>query len=124
MTEEINGLNKPTSDNSFAVSCDLSFEDGTQPVPFKAEEPGIYEFTNMKLYITLGGKTQEYQAVVKKEYDKFILGTIVIVPTGNIKDYTIVDKIIFSAKGYEDVEFADMSINGNFVNLPDVVMIK
>lgn len=124
MPEDMNETVNPSSENSFAVSCILSFEDGTEPMPFKADEPDVYEFNNMKLHITMGDNTQEYQALVKKEFGKFVLGTMVLVPTGNIKEYAKVDKIIFSAKGYEDIEFVDMPINGNFVNLPAVVMKK
>lgn len=115
----------PTIENSFTVSSYVAFEDRTRPEPYTGAgaEPQLYEYKNLKILVTLRGKTEKFQALVKNEGDNFRVGVTVIV-AGKVKDYEKVDRIIFRAEGYKDVEFTDRPISDNFVNLPMVVMKK
>ncbi|MCL5773745.1 MAG: hypothetical protein M1536_05125, partial [Firmicutes bacterium] len=51
----------PKEGNYLVMSCDLSFEDGAQPELFKekGENPQIYEFKNLRISVTINGKTKE-----------------------------------------------------------------
>jgi len=116
-------ITEPDAAKSLTVNANISFSDGTQPVPYpEANDPNIMIFKNLQVVVDLSREVSIEPGIVRKE-GAYVFGAVVPVQNSPTS-YRELTSITFSAPGYKDVTRRNVPVEKGFVQLKPVVMVK